>query len=161
MLIPMTVEITTLPPDDPIGKGGKVAKFNANIEAISILKQLEGQKRNATPEEQSKLVLYTGWGGLSEVFKKELTGRWEERQGALKTILTDEEYRSASRSTINAHFTTPSIIGGVWDAAIRMGYAGGPYPGTCNRRRTLFRQEAPPTYLLKCTASNWIQFPAK
>ena len=123
MLIPTTVVITTLPRMTLSEKVAEVAKFNANIEAISICKQLEEQKRNATPEEQSKLVLYTGWGGLSEVFKKELTGRWEERQGALKTILTDEEYRSASRSTINAHYTSPEVAPeeAVWDGACRLG----------------------------------------
>ena len=113
-------------PDDFIGKGGKVAKFNDNLSAILLLKQLESEKRNASPEEQSILVKYTGWGGLQEAFKQDLEGPWLERQKQLKTALNDSEYRSASRSTINAHYTSPEVAKAVWNGACRLGYAGGP-----------------------------------
>ena len=112
--------------DDHIGKGGKVAKFDDNLAAILLLKALETEKRNANPEEQSILVRYTGWGGLSEVFKQNLEGTWLDRQNRLKTALSDEEYRSASRSTINAHYTSPEVVRAVWDGACRLGYSGGP-----------------------------------
>ncbi len=112
--------------DDHIGKGGKVAKFDDNLAAILLLKTLESEKRNANPQEQSILVRYTGWGGLSEVFKQNLEGTWQERQIRLKTALSDEEYRSASRSTINAHYTSPEVTRAVWDGACRLGYSGGP-----------------------------------
>jgi N12 class adenine-specific DNA methylase len=112
--------------DDRIGKGGKVAKFEDNLAAILLLKTLESEKRNANPQEQSILVRYTGWGGLSEVFKQNLEGTWLDRQNRLKTALSDEEYRSASRSTINAHYTSPEVVRAVWDGACRLGYSGGP-----------------------------------
>jgi len=112
--------------DDPIGSGGKVTKFEANLEAIQILKSLEETRRNASPEEQKKLVLYTGWGGISEVFKKEPEGLWAGRQTALQELLTPLEYRSASRSTMNAHYSSPAVISAIWTAVERMGYSGGP-----------------------------------
>jgi N12 class adenine-specific DNA methylase len=112
--------------DDRIGKGGKVAKFEDNLAAILLLKTLESEKRNANPQEQSILVRYTGWGGLSEVFKQNLDGSWLDRQNRLKTALSDEEYRSASRSTINAHYTSPEVVRAVWEGACRLGYTGGP-----------------------------------
>ena len=112
--------------EDPIGSGGKVSKFDANLEAIRILKMLDDEKRFATPDEQSKLVLYTGWGGLSEVFKNDLDGAWLSRQNKLKEYLTEQEYLSVSRSTINAHYTSPEIIKFIWTEVERMGYNGGP-----------------------------------
>lgn len=112
--------------EDPIGKGGKADKFLANLEAIRIIKSIEKEKRNATTEEQSKLVKYTGWGGLSEVFKDRQIGIWAERHRELKEILTDQEYRSASRSTLNAHYTDPAVARAMWDGLCRMGYFGGP-----------------------------------
>ncbi|MBN1601966.1 MAG: hypothetical protein JW915_10170 [Chitinispirillaceae bacterium] len=112
--------------DDHIGQGGKVAKFEANLAAIKLLKQLSEEKRYAAPEEQSILVKYTGWGGLSEVFKKNLEEHWLDRQNALKAVLSNEEFSSASRSTLNAHYTSPEIISTIWTAVERMGYSGGP-----------------------------------
>jgi len=111
---------------DNIGSGGKVAKFEANLAAIHLLKKLTNEKRYATPEEQSILVKYTGWGGLSEVFKENLDGPWLERQNSLKAALTTEEYSKAARSTLNAHYTDPYVIDSIWSAVTRMGYNGGP-----------------------------------
>jgi N12 class adenine-specific DNA methylase len=113
-------------PEDHIGAGGKVAKFEANLAAITLLKKLNSEKRYATPEEQSVLVKYNGWGGLSEVFKKDLSGPWLERQNSLKDVLSPEEYNSASRSTLNAHYSDPQVINSIWNAVTRMGYNGGP-----------------------------------
>jgi N12 class adenine-specific DNA methylase len=112
--------------ENQIGAGGKVAKFNANLEAITLLKIIEAEGRKATPLEQSILVKYTGWGGLSEAFKESPEGNWLERTTALKEALTPNEYAKAARSTLNAHYTDPDIIDSVWTAVCRMGYNGGP-----------------------------------
>ena len=112
--------------DDKIGEGGKVEKYEDNVAAIRLLKHLETESRYATPEEQAVLVRYTGWGGLSEAFKEDQEGRWKERYHELKDLLGEIEYRSASRSTINAHYTDPEIARRVWKAVLRMGYSGGP-----------------------------------
>ncbi|NPV00008.1 MAG: hypothetical protein HPY53_01380 [Brevinematales bacterium] len=112
--------------DDQIGFGGKVTKFNNNFEAISILKKLEEEGRKANPDEQSKLVLYTGWGGLAEVFHLTPTPEWKERQDKLRALLTKEEYLSAERSTINAHYTSTEVVNKIWDIVLKLGYNGGP-----------------------------------
>jgi N12 class adenine-specific DNA methylase len=90
------------------------------------LKHLETESRYATPVEQAVLVKYTGWGGLSEAFKEAQEGRWKERYQELKDLLSESEYRSASRSTINAHYTDPEIARRVWKVVLRLGYSGGP-----------------------------------
>jgi hypothetical protein len=90
---------------DNLGDGGKVTKFNENYTAISLLKQIETEKRFATPKKQAQLVRYVGWGGLAEVFAIEPKGEWKERQEKLKNLLSSEEYKSAERSTLNAHYT--------------------------------------------------------
>ncbi|MGA2614324.1 MAG: hypothetical protein ABSG38_12870, partial [Spirochaetia bacterium] len=112
--------------DDKIGEGGKVEKYECNVAAIRLLKCLETEGRYARPEEQTVLVKYTGWGGLSEAFKESNEGKWKERSQELKDLLGESEYRSASRSTINAHYTDPEIARRVWKAALRLGYSGGP-----------------------------------
>lgn len=112
--------------DDRIGTGGVVAKFEKNLAAVKLVKQLEAEERYAAPAEQSVLVQYTGWGGIAEVFKTDLQGAWLKRQEALKDILTEQEYVSAARSTLNAHYTDPQIARLIWDAVMRMGYTGGP-----------------------------------
>ena len=112
--------------DEKVGVGGKVQKYEENIAAIRLLKLLERESRYATPEEQGILVRYTGWGGLPEAFKEGQEGRWNERFQELKDLLSEPEYRSASRSTLNAHYTDPEIARCVWKAVTRLGYSGGP-----------------------------------
>src|SRR5271157_5587424 len=111
---------------DGIGEGGKVQKYEENVAAIRLLKLLDQEKRYATPEEQEVLVKYTGWGGLAEAFKEDSQGKWKERFQELRDVLSESEYRSASRSTINAHYTDPEIARCVWKAVVRLGYSGGP-----------------------------------
>ena len=111
---------------DGIGEGGKVQKYEENVAAIRLLKLLDQEKRYATPEEQEVLVKYTGWGGLAEAFKEDSQGKWRERFQELRDVLSESEYRSASRSTINAHYTDPEIARCVWKAVVRLGYSGGP-----------------------------------
>ena len=112
--------------EDKIGVGGKVQKYEENVAAIRLLKQLERESRYATAEEQLILVRYTGWGGLAEAFKEGQEGRWNERFQELKDLLSEREYHSASRSTLNAHYTDPEIARCLWKAATRLGYSGGP-----------------------------------
>jgi hypothetical protein len=108
-------------PDDRIGIGGKVRKFEDNLSAITLLKKLEAEKRYALPEEQSILIKYTGWGGLQEAFKDNNTGPWADRYKQLKEVLSPDEYRSASLSTTNAHYSMPDVASAVWDGVTRLG----------------------------------------
>lgn len=104
--------------------GGPKVRFSKNIEAIRLLKDLESEHRSATKTEQEILSRYVGWGGLSEAFdpKKE---NWRVEYGELKELLTAEEYESARASTLNAHYTDPAIIRGMYEVLERMGFSKG------------------------------------
>ncbi|NUM48017.1 MAG: class I SAM-dependent methyltransferase, partial [Anaerolineales bacterium] len=122
---------------DALGKGGAKTKARANVEAIKLIKQLEEEGRMATPDEQAILIKFVGWGGLPGVFdrrnewynpnasygmyrdKPEFYDEYQE----LKQLLTPEEWNAASRSTVNAHYTSATVVKGVWDALQHMGYA--------------------------------------
>lgn len=103
---------------------GNVAKYRANLAAIRLLRKLESENRNATPDEKSILARYAGWGWAGEYFNESNT-RYSEQYEELSELLTDEEFRSASRSTLNAHYTAPEVIAPMWDAVRRMGFSGG------------------------------------
>jgi len=107
---------------DRIGEGGPVQKTRDNIAAIKILKQIEKDGRYATLEEQRMLVHYVGWGGLSSVFKESGENKFHAE---LRELLTDEEYTAARRSTLNAHYTSPTVIQAIWKAVTRLGFNGG------------------------------------
>ena len=110
--------------DDRLGEGGAKSKYRANIEAIQIIKDLELEQRNATPEEQEKLSRYVGWGGLPQAFDesaKDWTGEYAE----LKSLLTPDEYESARTSTLNAHYTSPIVIKEMWETVGRLGFKRG------------------------------------
>ena len=110
--------------DDHLGEGGPKAKFRANMDAIHTLKTIENEGRSATPEEQETLSRYVGWGGLAEAFdpdKREWSGEYKELQAAL----TPEEYSAARASTLNAHYTTPTVIRAVYEAVENMGFRSG------------------------------------
>ncbi len=111
---------------DNLGEGGPVQKFEENIAALKLLKKLEEEGRMATREEQAILVKYVGWGGISESFVTYgAKGNWLQRAEQLKKLLTDEEYREAKRSTINAHYTAPNVVGFMYDALRKMGFDHG------------------------------------
>ena len=110
--------------DDDLGKGGAKEKFWNNIKAIATLKQIEGEHRTATPEEQRILSQYVGWGGLADAFD-ETKGNWTAEYQELKDTLTPEEYNSARESTLNAHFTSPVIIRSIYEAIGQMGFEKG------------------------------------
>ncbi|MCK6625550.1 MAG: hypothetical protein L6R45_10290 [Anaerolineae bacterium] len=110
---------------DPIGAGGQAAKIRQNIEIIRLLKRLKEEKRQATPEEQKQLVLYTGWGHSGQLFHPQPRSKWIDFQAELKPLLDEHEWRAASFSTINAHYTTPEVIAFKWDVLGQFGFTGG------------------------------------
>ncbi len=111
-------------PLDNISAGGQKSKYKANIDAIKLLKDIEKENRYATNYEQSILIRYTGWGGLSQVFNPEAKG-WENEYNELKNLLSESEYNSARASTPNAHYTDPVVIRAVYKALERFDFKGG------------------------------------
>ena len=110
--------------DDDLGSGGPKAKFKANIEAIRLLKELEQEQRLATPEEQEVLSRYVGWGGIPQAFE-ERNSAWAEEYMQLKGVLTPEEYSAARASTLNAFYTSPTVIKAMYEALDNMGLKQG------------------------------------
>lgn len=110
--------------DDHIGEGGAKQKFRANMDAIHTLHQLEIENRNATEPEQEILSKYVGWGGLADAFD-EKKDAWADEYHELKNALTEEEYAAARESTLNAHYTSPVIIRGIYRALEQIGFRGG------------------------------------
>ena len=110
--------------DDDLGKGGAKEKFWRNIKAIATLKQIEAEGRNATPEEQHILSQYVGWGGLADAFDTDKAG-WRVEYDELKGVLSPEEYAAARASTLNAHYTSPTVIRAIYDAVENMGFQTG------------------------------------
>lgn len=103
---------------------GSKARFRANVDAIRLVKQLEAEGRNATAEEQTVLSRYVGWGGISEAFD-ERKGEWSKEYAELKELLTDEEYKAAKGSTLNAHYTSIPVIRAMYRGLERLGFKGG------------------------------------
>lgn len=110
--------------DAHLGEGGPKAKFQANIEAIKLLKYLEETTGQATPEQQEVLSRYVGWGGLADAFDPEKPA-WASEYAQLKELLTPEEYVAARSSTLNAHYTSPTVIQAIYEAVGRMGFETG------------------------------------
>ena len=110
--------------DDDLGTGGAKEKFWRNIKAIATLKQIEAEGRNATPEEQHILSQYVGWGGLADAFDPDKAG-WRVEYDELKGVLSPEEYAAARASTLNAHYTSPTVIRAIYDAVENMGFQTG------------------------------------
>ena len=110
--------------DEHLGEGGPKAKFQANVNAIRLLKELEAAGQQASPEQQEILSRYVGWGGLSDAFDPEKPA-WALEYAQLKELLTPEEYAAARSSTLNAHYTSPTVIKAIYDAVDRMGFETG------------------------------------
>ncbi len=110
--------------DDHLGKGTPKEKFRDNMNAIHTLLTLEAEDRDATPEEQQILSKYVGWGGLADVFD-ERKSAWSSEYQELKSTLSDEEYAAARASTLNAHYTSPTVIRAIYDAVDQMGFEHG------------------------------------
>ena len=110
--------------DDSLGTGGSKEKFWRNTKAIAALKQIERENRRATPEEQHILSQYVGWGGLPDAFDPDKPS-WAAEYSELKNLLTESEYASARSSTLNAHYTSPTVIKAIYDAVGTMGFQTG------------------------------------
>ena len=110
--------------DDHLGEGGAKQKYTRNIEAIRTLFKLEQEHRGATAEEQQVLSQYVGWGGLADAFDPGKDS-WAKEYAELKGLLSEDEYAAARSSTLNAHYTSPTVIRGIYDAVERMGFRSG------------------------------------
>ena len=110
--------------DDHLGEGGAKQKYARNIEAIRTLFRLEEEHRGATAEEQQVLSQYVGWGGLADAFDPG-KDNWAKEYAELKGLLSEDEYAAARSSTLNAHYTSPTVIRSIYDAVERMGFRSG------------------------------------
>ena len=110
--------------DDRLGEGGAKQKYARNIEAIRTLFKLEQEHRGATAEEQQVLSQYVGWGGLADAFDPGKDS-WAKEYAELKGLLSEDEYAAARSSTLNAHYTSPTVIRSIYDAVERMGFHSG------------------------------------
>lgn len=110
--------------DDSLGIGGAKTKFRNNVEAIETLKALEKENRPATDEEKETLSKYVGWGGIPQAFDKD-NSSWEKEYAQLKELLTPQEYRQANASVLDAFYTSPTVIDGIYEALENFGFKGG------------------------------------
>ncbi|MFV8255012.1 DEAD/DEAH box helicase family protein [Faecalibacterium prausnitzii] len=110
--------------DEHLGEGGAKQKYARNIAAIRTLFQLEQEHRGATAEEQQVLAQYVGWGGLADAFDPD-KDNWAKEYAELKGLLSEDEYAAARSSVLNAHYTSPTVIRAIYDAAERMGFRSG------------------------------------
>ena len=110
--------------DNDLGAGGPKAKYKANMEAIHLLQTLEQEERLATPEEQEILSRYVGWGGIPQAFE-ESNSSWANEYLELKNTLSPEEYSAARASTLNAFYTSPTVIRSMYEALENMGLKQG------------------------------------
>lgn len=116
-------------------EGGAKTRYENNVAAIRLLKAIESEDRTATPEEQRVLAKYVGWGGIANAFDSRKDD-WSKEYNELKNLLTDEEYRAARASTMNAHYTSPTVIKAIYNGLANIGFEGGkilePAMGTGN-----------------------------
>lgn len=110
---------------DTVAPAGNVQKFRANIAAVRLLKTLEEEGRNPTPDEKKVLAAYTGWGWAGEYFSQKKGSNYAKQRAELEELLTPEEFASARRSTTNAHYTSLDVIRPMWELARRLGFKGG------------------------------------
>lgn len=117
---PMNFRIT----DDDLGAGGPKTKYKANVEAIRVLQTLDAEQRQATAEEQEILSRYVGWGGIPQAFD-ESNAEWSKEYAELQSLLTVDEYKEARASTLNAFYTSPTVIKAMYEALGNMGLSKG------------------------------------
>ena len=117
---PMNFRIT----DDDLGAGGSKTKYKANVEAIRVLQTLDAEQRQATAEEQEILSRYVGWGGIPQAFD-ENNAEWSKEYAELESLLTADEYKEARASTLNAFYTSPTVIKAMYEALGNMGLSKG------------------------------------
>ena len=122
--LPQSTAVNFRIADDHLGEGGAKIKFKYNFDAINTLKNIELEKRTATPEEQLILSRYVGWGGLPQAFDLDNT-QWKNEYLELKATISPEEYESARASTLNAHYTAPTVIKAIYETVGQMGFKSG------------------------------------
>lgn len=110
--------------DDDLGAGGPKTKYKANVEAIRVLQTLDVEQRQATAEEQEILSRYVGWGGIPQAFD-ENNAEWSKEYAELQSLLTADEYKEARASTLNAFYTSPTVIKAMYEALGNMGLSKG------------------------------------
>ena len=110
--------------DEHLSEGGAKTRFRANMDAITTLKRIEAEGRAATADEQETLSRYTGWGAIPDAFD-ESKSDWAKEYAELKAALTPEEYEAVRSSTLNAHYTSPTVIRAIYDALVNLGFEGG------------------------------------
>ena len=111
--------------EDPLGASSLKQKARENFAAIELAQRLGAEGRPATDDEKRVLVRYVGWGGIPQVFADLGAAEWQAEREELKRLLEPEEYEAARASTLNAHYTSPTVIGGIYEAVERFGFAGG------------------------------------
>ena len=110
--------------DEHLGEGGAKTKFSRNLEAIRTLKLIERENRTATPEEQGILSRYVGWGAMPQAFDS-ANREWAKEYADLQSVLNPQEYEAARASTLNAHYTSPTVIKAIYEAVKNMGFKTG------------------------------------
>ena len=110
--------------DNDLGAGGPKTKYKANVEAIRLLKTLDAEQRQAAEEEQEILSRYVGWGGIPQAFD-ESNAEWSKEYAELQSLLTADEYKEARASTLNAFYTSPTVIKAMYEALGNMGLSKG------------------------------------
>ena len=110
--------------DDDLGVGGAKTRYGWNVAAIRTLRALEAEDRPATLQEQETLSRYVGWGGIPQAFDAQ-NEDWRKEYAELKALLSETEYVSARASTLNAHYTSPTVIRAIYDAVEQMGFRTG------------------------------------
>ena len=112
-------------PEDALGRGSLKQKCRDNFAAIELVHRLDAERREATEDEKRVLVRYVGWGGIPQVFADPAPSEWNQEAKRLKELLTPEEYKFARASTLNAHYTSPTVISAIYDAVQRLGFQYG------------------------------------
>jgi hypothetical protein len=108
-----------------LGDGSLKRKFCDNIAAIRVVRQLQLEDRSATDDEKHLLVRYVGWGGIPQVFASPPPAEWRSEGEELKALLAPNEYDAARATTLNAHYTSTTVISAIYAALDRMGFEGG------------------------------------
>ncbi|MGH7975424.1 MAG: methyltransferase domain-containing protein, partial [Limisphaerales bacterium] len=110
--------------DDRLGAGGPKQKFQQNLRAVQLVGKLESEARPATPDEKAALVKYVGWGAMPQIFD-DRNREWANERKVLRGELADEKYEQVRATTLNAHYTSPTVIRAMYQAAQRFGFQGG------------------------------------
>jgi len=112
-------------PEDRLGGGLLKQKFRDNIAAIELVSRLDTENRGATDDEKGLLVKYVGWGGIPQVFAVQGPRDWESERETIKRLLTPSEFEAARASTLNAHYTSATVVAAIYETLQRIGFEHG------------------------------------